>query len=223
VWPSASEVTHDDIGEFHHAEVPYYPEGASIEIVRGDERLAVFRAPAAPRLDVVFPSADLPEAGGTLHYKADGDGRVSLAVRASADDGATWTALVLPERSGTVDLRALLAPLAGDECLVEVRASAGYHTAAIRSDSFRLRPREREISAWSSATRVRRDEPVDLVAIADNGAADSWTLQWFSDINGEIGAGARLITTALKPGRHVIEVRGCSPLLRPGRIEVQVD
>jgi hypothetical protein len=221
---SLSEVPHDT-AEFYDAEVPYHPDGASIDVVRGDKRLATFPAQAAPKLDVTFPSRELDKREGALHYRVEGGERVSVAVRTSADAGVTWTGIVLRERSATVDLHPLLAALTGDECFVEVRASSGYHTTTMRSAPFRLRPRERPILAWSgtAGSRVQSGLPVTLMAVADDGVADASMLQWFSDIDGDLGVGACLITTTLTPGRHRIEVRSGSPLLRPGHVELDVE
>jgi hypothetical protein len=222
------EVSDSELGEFYEAEAPYHPEAAWIELLRGDQMLVRVAAEPAPELDVTFPSdiAELERGGGQLHYRASARGeRLFVAVRATCDDGATWTGEVHSKREGMVDLVRLLAPFAGDDCWIEVLASSGYHTTVASSESFSIRPREREMLAWTSTggRAMRRGDVVELVAIAAGGAGDPFDLRWTSDLCGEIGVGSRLFTNALSPGHHRIEVRSGSPFMRPAYVEVDVE
>ena len=63
---------------------------------------------------------------------------------------------------------------------------------------------------------------MELFAIADDGAAPASELSWYSDVDGDIGRGARL-TATLRPGRHRIEVRGRAPFQPPAWLELHVD
>jgi hypothetical protein len=206
-------------------EVPWFADTVAVDLCRGEETLARMDAAPAPALDVRFPSLDELEGGrGAVVYRADSPSdRLRVTVRASLDGGATWTAITSREREGEIDVTSLL-ERSGDECFLEVLASSGYHTAAEHTEQFRVRRRDQEILAWSTAGRERvpSGDPVDLIAIVDGGAASGSELSWYSDLDGELGQGAR-VTATLRPGRHLIEVRSCAPLQRPARFELVVD
>ena len=217
------EMREDGTTEVVGTEVPWLADAVAVDLCRAEETLARIDAEPAPALEVRFPSVDELEGGhGTVVYRADSPSdRLSVAVRASLDGGATWTAITSHEREGEIDVSSLL-ERSGEECFLEVLASSGYHTAAEHTERFRVRPSDQEILAWSSASseRVPSGEPVDLIAIADGGAGSS-ELSWYSDLDGELGPGARL-TVTLRAGRHLIEVRSSAPLQRPARFELFV-
>ena len=221
---SPVEVADREIPGFVEGEVPWFAAASAVELCQRGEMLARSPVEDAPTLTVGFPPIDELEHGrGTLSYRAESSSkRVAVAVRASNDGGATWGAIVTRERAGKVDVAALLR--GGEECLLEVLATSGYHTAAEGTERFRVRARPRTILAWSSVEdgRVRRGERVELVGVAEDGAAPASELSWASDLDGELDVGARLATTPT-PGRHRIEVRGRAPFERPGRLELDVD
>ena len=221
---SPVEVADREIPGLVEGDVPWFAAASAVELCQRGEMLARSPVEDAPTLTVGFPPIDELEHGrGTLSYRAESSSeRVAVAVRASNDGGATWGAIVTRERAGKVDVAALLR--GGEECLLEVLATSGYHTAAEGTERFRVRARPRTILAWSSVEdgRVRRGERVELVGVAEDGAAPASELSWASDLDGELGVGARLATT-LTPGRHRIEVRGRAPFERPGRLELDVD
>jgi hypothetical protein len=221
---SPSEVAEDEMPELVETEVPWLREASAVELRRGEEMLARMPVEAAPELEVGFPApGELEQGRGMLTYRVRGGSEhLAVAIRASQDGAATWTAIVSRQPEGEIDVSGLLEG-SGDECLLEVLATSGYHTATERSEPFRVPPRERLILAWSSARsgRVRFGEPVQLFAIAAEGAAPASELSWFSDLDGDLGQGARLVAT-LRPGRHRIEVRGRAPFERPAVLELEV-
>lgn len=207
-----------------HTEVPWLENAAQIELSNDKGVLARIPVDEVPSLEVTFPScSELENGQGLLSYKTSAKAaRVTVAVRASRDGGATWSAMVAREREGSVDVNLLMIG-PGDNCLLEVLATSGYHTAVHRSEPFPVRPQKRSILAWSSAAGcpVRSGERIELFAIAEQGAARATELSWCSDLDGELGQGARLVT-ALTPGRHYIEVRSSAALMQPACIEVDV-
>ncbi len=221
---SPRETAGEDIPELFEAEVPWVEDAVAVELCRGEETLARRTIEPPPRLEARFPPPEELEHGrGIVSYRAEATSdRLSVAVRASLDGGATWTAIVPTEPAGEVDVSSLLTGW-GAECFLQVLATSGYHTAAETSGRFRVRPREREILAWSSAGSERAPvgEPVQLFAIAGDGAVPTDDLRWYSDLDGDLGVGARL-TAMLRPGRHLIEVRSGEPFQRPACLELVV-
>jgi hypothetical protein len=221
---SPIEVADREIPELVEGEVPWFADASAVELCRGEETLTRSPVEDAPTLAVAFPPTDELEHGrGTVSYRAESSGRLAVAIRASADGGATWGAIVTREPAGEVDVGPLLRG-SGDDWLLEVLATSGHHTAVEGTERFRVRARPRAILAWSSAEdgRAKRAETVQLFGVAEGGAARASELTWSSDLDGELGVGARLATT-LTSGRHRIEVRGRAPFERPGRLDLDVE
>ena len=222
---SRRETANRDIPELIEAEVPWFRNATTIELCRGKETLARREIERAPALAVHFPLLKQLEHGrGVVSYQTESrSDHIAVAVRASLDGGATWVAIVSAKPADEVDVSPLLRNF-GEECFLEVLATSFYHTAAETSEQFRVRPREREILAWSSAEsgRVQLGQPVQLFAIAADGATAASDLSWYSDLDGDLGEGARL-TATLRTGRHSIEVRSRGPFQRPASLELVVD
>ena len=223
----AASVTHevpiDDVGELLEADVPWHEHATSLELVRSRRVLARREIEPQPTLDAEFPSAAHLEARrGRVSYRVDSSSKdVAVALRFTRDGGTTWTAAVSHAPTGSFEVDAIVdGP--GKECWLEILATAGFHTAVVRSEVFRARPQETAILAWASAPRAGRDERVELVAIVNGGASPSSGISWTSDLDGEIGHGARL-STALRPGHHRIEVRSDEPFVRPAGVDVVID
>jgi hypothetical protein len=225
VATSPADVADREIPELVDGEVPWFADATAVELRHGERVLVQTPVADPPSLTVEFPPTDELEHGrGTLSYRAESSSeRLAVAIRASDDGGATWGAIVTREPAGKVDVGPLLRG-SGDECLLEVLATSGYHTATEGTERFRVRARQRTILAWSSAEdgRVRRGESVQLLGVAEDGAAPASELSWYSDLDGELGRGARLATT-LTPGHHRLDVRGRAPFERPGRLELDVE
>ena len=207
--------------EVVQAQVPWRNDAAAIVLARGREILARSRIAPAPQLDLNFPAlADLEAGRGVVSFQTDA--ATAVAVRVSVDAGATWVATIRHDGRGEVDVAPLLTR-AGDECYLQVIASSGYHTSERTSERFRLRPRNQDILAWSSAEdgRASRSRPVELFAIANGGATSIDDLSWYSDLQGDLGQGARL-SIALRPGRHRIEVRSREPFHQPAQFDLDV-
>ena len=76
--------------------------------------------------------------------------------------------------------------------------------------------------AVREANRTAAMRRVELLAIARNGAARSSGISWTSDLDGNLGQGAR-IAPALRPGRHRIDVRSDEPFVKPAWLDVEID
>jgi hypothetical protein len=220
---AAHEVPIDDVGELLEAELPWQEQTAAFELLRRNRVLARRDVGPAPGLDATFPSfSDLEARRGRVSYRVEASSEdVIVAVRFTRDGGATWTASVTRGPSGTVDVDAVIdGP--GPECRLEVLATSGGHTALMRSEPFRIPPEETPIMAWAGEPGPTAGERVELFAIANGGAARSSDLSWTSDLDGDLGQGARL-SAVLKPGHHRIEVRSHEPFLQPALVDIEVD
>ncbi len=76
--------------------------------------------------------------------------------------------------------------------------------------------------AWAFVRSAATGGRVELLAIARNGAARSSGISWTSDLDGNLGQGAR-IAPALRPGRHRIDVRSDEPFVKPAWLDVAID
>ena len=173
--------------------VPWRKDAAAIALCNGSEVLTGARLLPAPELKVEFPSSGEIESGtGAVRFRASGSKRVVVAIRASVDGGATWTASVVTDHEGKVPVALLLGD-EGDDCYLEVVATSGYHAAARTSERFRVRPRERVLRPWSSAEKGRANgsRPVRLFAIIEGGVTASDDLSWYSDLGWRAGARKR--------------------------------
>jgi hypothetical protein len=215
------EVTIDGLGELVEAEVPWQESIAAFELVHRNRVLARRDVGPAPALDAAFPPvSELEARRGRVSYRVEDGPDVLVAVRFTRDSGETWTASVARGTTGTVDVDALIdGPGLG--CRLEVLATGGGHTAVVRSKPFRIAPRESPIMAWARQAGPAAAGRLELFAIANGGAARSSGLSWTSDLNGDLGRGARL-SAVLKPGRHRIEVRSDEAFIQPASVDLEV-
>ena len=220
---TTQETPLDDVGELLEAEVPWHEETAVVDLVRDHRVLARRAVGPALRLKVEFPPiAELGARRGRVAYRVETNASdVAVAVRYTCDRGATWTATVARGGAGTVDVDRLIDG-SGRECRLEVLASAGWRTTVESSEVFSVPPREEAITAWAFGRSAAKGGRVELLAIARNGAARSSGISWTSDLDGNLGQGAR-IAPALRPGRHRIDVRSDEPFVTPAWLDVEID
>lgn len=143
---------------------------------------------------------------------AHGDA-LTYAIEYSTDNGNTWETLVVdwPEQSLAVNGAQLPATTQG---LIRVIASDGFNTATAQSAApFTVQPHAPFISltAPMSNSVVMGDQQLFLDATVEDmqdGVLSSTNVQWFSDHNGALGAGAVVHFDAqtLSEGRHTITV-----------------
>ncbi|MDH7486716.1 MAG: hypothetical protein QHJ81_10630 [Anaerolineae bacterium] len=190
-----------------------WPDGTETVLLKyGDQVLDQRTASAhAPTVQVLSPNGGENWNGEqTVSWTAsdlDGD-PLSFAVLYSRDGGASWMPLTtgLTATSFTFDTTALAG---GEQCLVKVRASDGFHTAEDVSDGFFTIPRRPPTATISlpvdGAHYTATDQPT-LVGQGhdpEDGILSDAALIWY---DGEVllGNGALLSVGPLTPGRHVI-------------------
>ena len=144
-------------------------------------------------------------------------------VRASSDNGRSWTAFNVPVGATRLDLDPASLP-PGEGCMVEVLAGAQLHTTSWRSermsvptgrdDLLVLRPR--------GATTVAYGEEIVLSAVSTYGRAYGEII-WSSDRDGDLGTGGYQVVR-LSPGKHLLTVRrGPSGKPVPGAVVEVID
>jgi len=117
--------------------LPHIDGIASIRLRRGAAILGRLAAgPRAPALSAGVSALSNDRRSLRVTWSAlDADGdRLQYVARASVDGGATWQTLGANLSSPSIDLRA--ADFAGRRVLLEVLASDGLHTTALRLGPF---------------------------------------------------------------------------------------
>jgi hypothetical protein len=189
-------------------DVPWYPETASIAIVRDGHVIHTLEVePEAPSLRVDEPK--LEKRTATIEWHAEHpDRELAFIVDYSNDDGTSWRTLS-PSRTSaslTVDLRRLPG---GDRCRFRVLATAGIRTTSATTSPVEV-PRKRRhalIASPSEGETVKASEPIVLVGGAyspDYGLSTPQEVIWTSDVDGVIARGLIATARALSPGPHTI-------------------
>jgi hypothetical protein len=149
------------------------------------------------------------------------DGKAPVFVRASSDDGRSWTAFNVPAGARQLDIDPASLP-PGDSCVVEVLAGERLRTSSWRSARMPVRTgRDALIVLWPrDDSQVAYGEAIELVATTTYGAGYSEVV-WSSDRDGDLGVGGYQLAR-LSPGRHVLSVRrgGCGEQVRAGVVRV---
>jgi len=214
-----SEVQLDDAALDLYAPVPFPPDTARVVITcgkKGDcshrELLSVDVPVEPPR--VWFVDEPKGECSGkrTVRWAAANPAEKTLhyIVRYSADRGDSWR--VIQPRTTKSELVVDFDRLPGGQyCLLQVLATEGIRTGSATSQPFSVpkRPREVVIASPGGGTHVHTGESTFLTAEVFSpsfGSAPPHAITWTSDVQGQVGAGRRLDTRVLKPGRHVIRV-----------------
>ncbi|HJW82822.1 MAG TPA: hypothetical protein VJ754_00830, partial [Anaerolineae bacterium] len=120
-----------------HLSLPHIDGIASIRLRRGATILGTLAAgPRAPAVSAGVSTLSHDRRSLRVTWSAlDADGdRLHYLARASVDGGATWQTLGANLSSPSIDLRA--ADFAGRRVLLEVLASDGLHTTALRLGPF---------------------------------------------------------------------------------------
>ncbi len=137
-------------------------------------------------------------------------GELSFTLLYSADDGATWEVLAAGLSGTTARLSSLEGIPSTDALRFRVIASDGFHAAeATTPDRYSTgnSPPSAVIVQPADGATYERGEAVFLSAVAvdaEDGSLAGDQLRWRSSLDGELGAGARLLTHELRPGTHVV-------------------
>lgn len=200
---------------------------ATMQLVVNDTVVAT-RTPGAamPTIALSQPTADeTVDTTLTVAWSADDTDeadRLLYVVQYSPDGGASWRTVssdiagpgnnsgdnVLPV---TVQFNASDLPGSnGQNALVRVLASDGYHTTIAVSDPFTVLPRGPEpflVTPHLNAT-IAADQPLVLTggaSDAEDGTVDPANLTWRVD-GTIVGTGTQQIVTGLAPGQHTIQL-----------------
>lgn len=214
---------------------PFPAETQAAEIWHHEQllwRLAV--SPNAPTVTVLEPGDGQSfgaEADLTISWNgsdADGDD-LSYAVRYSADGGATWQTLIAdtPDTSFTISLA--MRP-GGDDSLIEVEASDGFHTtAALSNGRFSVGkkpPFSAAVSAPVDGQEFVQGQHIILTGAGfdlEDGALAPSQMAWSSNQDGDLGSGSPLSPT-LSVGTHeiLLTVTDSDDLKTSGSVTIEV-
>ena len=146
---------------------------------------------------------------------------VPVFVRASSDNGRSWTAFNVRAGAKQLDIDPACLP-PGKDCIVEVLVGERLRTASWVSDRLPVTTGRDALIVLSprDTARVAFGKPVELAATTARGEG-SETIAWRSDIDGDLGVGAHLFVM-LSPGRHRLSVRrsGTSEETKAGVVEI---
>jgi hypothetical protein len=142
-------------------------------------------------------------------------------VRASSDNGLSWTAFNVPSGATQLDVDPASLP-PGEGCLVEVLAGAQLHTTSWRSERLSVATGRDELLVLQPRGDISmaHGEEIALSAVSTYGAGYRECI-WSSDRDGDLGTGGYRVVR-LSPGRHRLTVRRgpCGEAVPGGVVEV---
>lgn len=214
IAPSPLSEASENVMGFSHI-LPWEEGTTRIVLLYQDEELADTSASAnAPIVSITSPTGDSlwKNDEETISWTAsdeDGD-TLTYAVQYSADGGATWNTLN-PSWSSTTYIvnRTLIA--GSDNAMVRVLASDGFHTGVDTSAPFQVANNAPEVTINDPVpgTIYVEDQMVFFSGVgydAETGTLPDENLTWTSDLDGVLGSGSILTTSALSmtEGLHTI-------------------
>jgi uncharacterized repeat protein (TIGR01451 family) len=192
------------------------PAIRQVQVLHTNQMRATLSASAnPPTVQVLFPkggenftgdSVTIAWAGNDL----DGD-PLTYMVQYSRDNGATWETLnvdltstnyVVPRQSLRGTSAGRLRVIASDGFFTATATNAGTFTSANNAPGI-------SIQSPSTGTLFFGNQQIVLTALAydsEDGVLDGTNIVWSSDLDGTLGSGSRLYTTAsaLSEGTHLI-------------------
>lgn len=157
---------------------------------------------------------DAPFGGRTMAGQQDISWRVrgrdepaAYIVRYSNDGEQTWHAVAtgITINEWTLDFDTLPG---GDQCVIQVLASAGFRTGQATSEPFAVANKRRKpmIISPDNGAIVIEDDSVHLFGFVQSpeGSVGTEELTWSSSINGFLGSGPENVIHTLSVGRHHI-------------------
>jgi hypothetical protein len=196
--------------------LPYPADTAFIRLRMDAEILAERVVSAnAPVVRVLSPNGGETVAGPVEvtweASDADGDA-LTYTVMYSDDGGASWAPIATDVRETIARLPSRDGMAGSERALVRVLASDGVLTGSDDSDAAFTVPDATPrlyIAAPAPGAEFPQDSSVILIGTAfdlEDGALSGDALRWRSNVDGDLGAGAQLTTSALSRGEHEIEL-----------------
>ncbi|CAJ2863936.1 Uncharacterised protein [Burkholderia pseudomallei] len=198
--------------QYFRAYFPHFPELRRIRIVRSDEILAEYEVAREPP---ALSGVTVAQKENRIHLKWKGsavDGvtpPLEYGVRFSAD-GQKWRAVVTATTEDELVLNTELLP-GGNECRIQVIASAGFRTTVHETNTFSLPKKARiaYIASPKSGEEFEFGTPVTFSGTAfspDFGISKPDEIVWTSLAAGTLGVGQQLMTTDLPVGHHWVTI-----------------
>lgn len=193
--------------------VPWWPQAATIVILRGREPVATAPIePTAPDLVIDAVPSELgtratAEISWTVHHA---ERPVTCLLRYSNDAGQTWRSLAANLKETRYRLNPEFLP-GGSECLFEIIATSGVRTTVARTASVTVpvKPRRAHILAPARDLRSRTGSAVLLRGggySPDFGLGAPNEVRWSSSIDGPLGRGFEVLARMLSAGTHEIRL-----------------
>jgi hypothetical protein len=150
-----------------------------------------------------------------------GEARVPVFVRASSDNGHSWTAFNVPPGATRLDLDPASLP-PGEGCVVEVLAGTQLRTGSWRSERMPVATGREELLVLRprGSTTVPHGEALVLSAVSTYGSCYGESI-WSSDRDGDLGTGGYQLVR-LSRGKHLLTVRRgpCGERVTAAMVEV---
>jgi hypothetical protein len=188
--------------------VPVLNDAVRLILTHGDQVIEDSElVPRPVRLDAKAWLLDGPRGTVRVEWSLRGrHARVPVFVRASSDDGRSWTAFNVPSDAKQIDIDPASLP-PGKGCIVEVLAGSRLNTSSWRSENMPVQTGCEAviILAPREDSRMQYGEAIELIATPTYGVGHD-DLTWSSDRDGDLGVGGYQLVR-LSPGRHVLSVR----------------
>jgi hypothetical protein len=196
-----------------------------LELLTGDTVLASLEpGPADPQLTLLAPAGGEISGGDlVVSWQAsdpDPNDQLRYSVLFSPDNGLTWQALV-SNISGPIGETTITQPVenltgsGGQNALLRILASDGYHTTQVTSLPFEVQNQAPQpyIVSPSEGQSFAADEPVRLsggAMDAETGSLAGDSLAWSLD-GSSIGSGGELLLLGLAPGSYPVGLSAQDP------------
>lgn len=180
---------------------------AALSFHRGEEPIATLKVGEAPRVEIEGPER---REGSLLVRVRTGHTRspTSVVVLFSGDDGVSWQPVALDPPDGEVLVQAERLP-GGERCRFRAIATAELRSAQADTEPFELALSRRRLHMITPDDKC--GIPLGAVALRafvdtrGRGAIAPHEIRWYSNLEGELGAGLDLIAE-LSEGRHELTV-----------------
>jgi hypothetical protein len=212
-------------------------EVARLELLSGDTVLAILAPGSAePQITLLAPAGGAISGGDlVVSWQAsdpDPDDQLRYSVLFSPDNGVTWQALVsnIPGPIGETTITLPVENLSGSggqNALLRILASDGYHTTQVTSLPFEVLEQAPQayIVSPSEGQSFAADEPVRLsggATDAETGSLTGDALAWSLD-GSPVGSGDELLIPGLAPGTYLATLSAQDPTGMHATIDATVN